>query len=586
MRRESLVCLALVTAALLVYWQVRNHEFINYDDNVYVTDNPQVQEGLTVESLGWAFTTTRGGNWHPLTWVSHLIDCQLYDLNPRGHHLTSLFLHLINTVLLFAALRWMTGTVWRSGFVAAMFALHPLHVESVAWVAERKDVLSTFFWLLTTLVYLDYVNRPGVKKYLLVVFIFSLGLMVKPMLVTLPLVLLLLDYWPLGRFQFSAVRSSPGRVSRRPQGFSGDTSGVLELVWEKVPLLALSAGASMVTYWAQKNAGALSNLNIVPFKLRIANAVVSYVAYMGKMVWPFALAVFYPHQIDTLPFWKIWAAGFLLVAVSTAVVVLAKRFPYLLVGWLWYLGTLVPVIGLVQVGEQAMADRYTYVPLIGLFIVVAWGVADIAKGYRRSRLVLALSATMLLLALMLCSWLQVQHWQNSIKLFRHALRVTTNNYLAHYNLGNALALKGNLTDAIFQYNQALRISPHDPEAHNNLGNALSLQGNFHEAIMHYREAVRLKPTFAEAHRNLGVSLDRQGQHLQAMQHYEEAIRLSPDDAQSHNNLGVTLAEQGRLDEAIAHFTEALEINPNFKDARRNLEHALKFMGKPVDKSGK
>jgi tetratricopeptide (TPR) repeat protein len=292
------------------------------------------------------------------------------------------------------------------------------------------------------------------------------------------------------------------------------------------------------------------------------------------MVWPFGLAVFYPHPGDSLPLWKSWVAGFLLVAVSAAVVWVASRYQYLLVGWLWYLGTLVPVIGFVQVGEQAMADRYTYVPLIGLFIIVAWGVADMVQKWRHGRLVLTLSATMLLLAMMVGSWLQVPHWQNSINLFRHALRVTTSNYLAHYNLGNALALKGNLAEAIAQYNQALRISPNYPEAHNNLGNALALRGSLDEAIVHYKEALRIKPVYAEAHRNLGVGLDRQGQHVKAMHHYAEAIRIRPDDAQSHNNLGVALAEQGRLNEAIAHFTEALRINPNFTDARRNLEHGL------------
>jgi len=579
MRRESLICLALITAVLLVSWQVRNHEFINYDDNVYVTDNPYVQKGVTLESLGWAFTTTRAGNWHPLTWFSHILDYELYDLNPQGHHLTNILLHIANMVLLFLALRWMTGAVWRSAFVAAMFGLHPLHVESVAWVAERKDVLSTLFWLLTILVYVGYVNRPGVKKYFLVIITFSLGLMAKPMLVTLPFVLLLLDYWPLGRFQFSPGPSSSEGEARGPEGSSSDGLPVLKLVWEKVPLLTLSTVASVITYWAQQSAGALSNLETVPFKLRIANGLVSYLAYIGKMVWPFGLAVFYPHPGDSLPLWKSWVAGFLLVAVSAAVVWVASRYQYLLVGWLWYLGTLVPVIGFVQVGEQAMADRYTYVPLIGLFIIVAWGVADMVQKWRHGRLVLTLSATILLLAMMVGSWLQVLHWQNSINLFRHALSVTTNNYLAHYNLGNALALKGNLAEAIAHYNQALRISPNYPEAHNNLGNALALRGSLDEAIVRYKEALRIKPAYAEAHHNLGVGLDRQGQHVKAMHHYAEAIRIRPDDAQSHNNLGVALAEQGRLNEAIAHFTEALRINPNFTDARRNLEHGLKLMGK-------
>ena len=586
MRREFLVCLTLIAAVLLVYWQVRNHEFINYDDNVYVTDNPQVQKGLTLENLGWAFTSTQAGNWHPLTWFSHMLDCQLYGLNPKGHHLTNLLFHTANMVLLFLALKWMTGALWRSALVAALFGLHPLHVESVAWVAERKDVLSTLFWLLAILAYANYVNRPGIKRYLLIVISFALGLMVKPMLVTFPFVLLLLDYWPLGRFNFSPVRVVDEVRAPKSKVASSDKSTMVKLIWEKVPLLLLSTVASAITFWVQNSAGALSSLDTVPFKLRMANAVVSYLAYISKMVWPFDLAVFYPHPGNGLPLWKGWAAGVFLVAVSAMIVRFTSRYQYLLVGWLWYLGTLVPVIGLVQVGEQSMADRYTYVPLIGLFIMVVWGVADMVQGWRRGLFVLKASATMLLLIIIVFSWLQASHWQNSIKLFGHALNVTSSNYLAHYSLGNALAQKGNLAEAINHYNQALRIRPYYAEAHNNLGNALALGGSLGEAIVHYRVALRIQPAYAEAHRNLGVALDRQGQHLKAIQHYAEALRISPNDAQSHNNLGVALAEQGRLKQAVTHFKEALRIKPSFSEARRNIEHGLKLMGKPAGESGK
>ena len=353
---------------------------------------------------------------------------------------------------------------------------------------------------------------------------------------------------------------------------------MVELIWEKVPLFLLSTAASVITFWAQNSAGALSSLHTVPFKFRMANAGVSYLAYIAKMIWPLDLAVFYPHPGNSLPLWKGWAAGFLLVVISALSIRIASRYPYLLVGWLWYLGTLVPVIGLVQVGEQSMADRYTYVPLIGLFIMIVWGVADMVQGWRPGLFGVKASATVLLLVITVCSWLQVSHWQNSIKLFGHTLHATTNNYLAHYSLGNALAQKGNLAEAVDHYKQALRINPQYAEAHNNLGNALALGGNLEEAIAHYRVALRIKPAYAEAHRNLGVALDRQGQHLKAIQHYAKALQIRPDDAQSHNNLGVALAEQGRLKQAIAHFEEALRINPNFSEAKRNLEQGIRLMG--------
>lgn len=579
MRSEAFICLILITAVLLVYWQVGDHEFINYDDNVYITDNAQVQEGLTSKGIIWAFTTSHTGNWHPLTWMSHMLDCELYGLNPWGHHLTNVLIHLANTILLFLGLRWMTGAIWRSGLVAALFALHPLHVESVAWVAERKDVLSTFFWMLTMLAYVHYVNRPGGKRYLLVLVTFSLGLMAKPMLVTLPFVLLLLDYWPLNRFQPQAVT---GSVADQPLGLrsSGDDkSTILKAVMEKTPLFVLSVFSSGVTVMAQQQAGAISTLEIVPFQLRIANGLVSFVAYMGKMIWPQDLAVFYPHPGSDLQIWKPVAAGLFLLTVSTVALWVAQRYRYVPVGWLWYLGTLVPVIGLVQVGEQAMADRYTYVPLIGLFIVVVWGFADLVKGWRSRRWLVSVLTAMLVSALMVGSWLQVAHWKNSTKLFKHALDVTTNNYVAHYTLGNTLALQGNVAGAIFHYNEALQINPNYAEAHNNLGNALALQGNLAGAISHYNKALQINPDHAEAHRNLAVGLDRQGKHQEAIQHYAEVLRISPHDAQSHNNLGAALAEQGRLEEAIAHFTEALRINPNFTEAQRNLELSLGLMDK-------
>ena len=346
----------------------------------------------------------------------------------------------------------------------------------------------------------------------------------------------------------------------------------------------LSGIFSVIALWAQEKAGALSGLAIVPFKRRIANALVSYVAYIGKMFWPGGLAVFYPYPKSSLPIWQIVLASFLLLIVSTLVVRLAASYKYGPVGWLWYLGTLVPVIGLVQVGEQAMADRYTYVPLIGLYLIVAWGLADLAKGNRRRRSLLIASVTLLLMVLALCSRQQVKLWQNSISLFEHTLKVTENNYVAHYTLGNALALQGNLAGAIAHYEEALRIEPNDAEVHNNLGNALALQGNLARAIGHYKESLRINSNQGETHRNLGVALDRQGKHEEALLNYEEALRINPRDARSHNNIGVTLADEGKLEEAVVHFSQAVKFDPNFTEAQRNLENALRLLGKPTSRN--
>jgi len=583
MRREALICLVLIAVTLVVYGQVKDHEFINYDDNVYVTDNQYVQKGLTGASLYWAFINIEAGNWHPLSWLSHMLDFELYGLNPRGHHLTNVLFHLANSILLFVALRWMTAAVWRSGLVAALFALHPLHVESVAWVAERKDLLSTFFWMLTILAYINYVKRSEVKKYLLVLVLFSLSLMAKPMVVTLPFVLLLLDYWPLNRLRFQP-QLAKDRSSKTST--SSEHSQLLKLISEKAPLFVLSGIASIIAFLAQQRAGALSEIETVPLTWRIANGLVSYTSYLGKMVWPKGLAVFYPHPMNTLSSWDIALASLLLVVVSVGVIKFAERYQYGLVGWFWYLGTLVPVIGLIQVGEQGMAERYTYVPLIGIFIILAWGVTDLCKGNRYKRTSASVVAIIIVAALTVCTWQQVRYWKNSVELFRHTLKVTAGNYVAHYTLGNALAMQGSLLEAMHHYREALRIKPNYAVAHHNLGNALTMKGDLGQAISHYKVALKIRPQYADAHRNLGVALDRQGKHEEAMHHYREALRINPDDAQSHNNLGVALAEQGKLGEATDHFLEALEIDPSNIEAKRNLEHGLELMGRAASATGK
>nr|MBC8360831.1 tetratricopeptide repeat protein [Candidatus Desulfatibia profunda] len=471
-RYDFLVCLFLVIAILAVYWQVRNYSFVNYDDSQYVTQNHNVQAGLTLESITWSFTAVQASNWHPLTWISHMLDCQLYGMNPGRHHLTNVLLHILNSLLLFLVFMRMTGKLWQSGFVAALFALHPLHVESVAWISERKDVLSTFFWMLSLWGYLRYVERPGVCRYLLLLFLFILGLMTKPMLVTLPFVLLLLDYWPLNRFQSGS--SGDGNHSiQRPFDFG--------LVWEKIPLFLLSAVSSVTTYIVQKSGGAVNSLAAIPFHDRIANAIVSYVSYIGKMIWPNNLAVFYPYQKSIL-LWKVAGAGLLLVVVPVVIFRMVRTKPYFAVGWLWYIGTLVPVIGLVQVGAQGMADRYTYVPLIGIFVIIAWGVPDFMPKWRYRRIGFTVTIAAILAIMMITTRLQIRYWSNSVTLFEHALEVTVDNCIVHAKLGEALAGQGKIDAAVRHYHEALRIKPDFVAALLNLGVALKEKGELNEAI--------------------------------------------------------------------------------------------------------
>jgi Flp pilus assembly protein TadD len=562
---EFIIGLCLIVAILAVFWPVKNYEFIDFDDDVYVTENPYVKAGLTLKSVIWAFTTMHASNWHPLTWLSHMLDSELYGLNPGGHHLTSLLFHIVNTLLLFLVLKRMTGALWRSGFVAALFALHPLHVESVAWVAERKDVLSTLFWILTTWAYFWYTGQPRLGRYLLVLLLFALGLLSKPMLVTLPFTLLLLDYWPLGRFQFGQLTGHHNPNSSESISPSNQRSLTFRLVLEKVPLFALSAVSSLLTFIAQQQGGAVKSLELFSFGNRIGNAVVSYVSYIGKMIWPQHLALLYPHP-GTFSIWQVTGASLLLVCVSIGAIRSAHRHPYLMTGWLWYLGTLVPVIGLVQIGMQAMADRYTYVPLIGLFIMIAWGVPNILVRLRYRRIVFAILAGLLLLTLVAITMLQIRHWHSSVTLFRHSLRVTVDNYIIHHNLGNALAVQGKNEDAIAQYVEALRIKPYFVEAHNDLGNALVRQGKYQEAIDHYTVCLKIMPDLAKVHSNLGVALARQGRYQEAIAHYEEALRIKPDYADAHYNFGNALVLQGRYQEAVARFAEALRIAPDFAEA--------------------
>ena len=563
-RPELVMCLFLVLTVLAVYWPVRNHDFINYDDDLYVTNNPQVQAGLTIDSITWAFTSTHASNWHPLTWLSHMLDCQIYGMNPGQHHLTNLLFHILNTLLLFFVLNRMTKDIWQSGFVAAVFGLHPLHVESVAWLSERKDVLSTFFWLLILWSYVRYVERSDFKWYLAVLLFFILGLMAKPMLVTLPFLLLLLDYWPLKRIEAGGSEDVRER---------GSMPLCLGLVWEKLPLFLLAAGSSAITYTVQKSAGAMSSLAVIPFHVRIGNVLVSYVNYIGKMIWPHNLAVIYPYP-KSLIYWQVAGAGLLLVSITAFVLWRVKKNPYLTVGWFWYMGTLVPVIGLVQVGLQAMADRYTYVPLIGLFIMVSWSVPDILGKRRYTEIFLAVSSALLLFALMICTGFQIGTWRNSITLFRHATDVTENNYVAYEKLGEALAAQGKIDSAVDHYSQALRIRPDFESTYISMGVALRDHGNYDAAIRHFKQALRINPNNAIARNNLGVVYARKGDDEKAIFQFLEAARIDPDYAGAYYNLGKISANQGKIYDALRYYEKTLDLDPTMTEALYNLSWIL------------
>ena len=551
---------------------------MNFDDGKYILENPHVRTGLTAEGFIWAFTSTYASNWHPLTWLSHMLDVQLFELDPGPHHLVNVVFHAINTVLLFLLLLRMTGAYWQSVFIAALFALHPLHVESVAWVAERKDVLSAFFWMVTLLLYAWYAKRPGRMRYLLTLCSFALGLMSKPMLVTLPIVLLLLDYWPLGRLQFGQAglltRQHPASAVRKPFPWS--------LVWEKAPFFALTAASSIITIYAQHKGGAMSSIKVVPITFRFINALWSYVLYLAKMLWPVDLAVLYPLP-STLTIAQGLFAGAFLGGISILVIRTAKQHPYFLVGWLWYLVTLVPVIGLVQVGSQSMADRYTYLPLIGIFIMLAWGMRIAAGNDRIRRAALSAAAIVLLVACAICTWFQLGYWKNSITLFSHAASSVSGNYIAHEALGLALAKNNRFDEAISQYSESLRIWPEYDRALIGIGNVLVRQGRMDEAAVYANRALRLKPDSSETHFLLGFVLMNQGKNDEALDHYFAGLRSDPENEGIHHIIGVILGSQGKLDESIGQFNAALRIKPDYADAHYGLGVALLRQGH-VDES--
>ena len=670
-----LLAVLLVLVTLAVYWPATRGGFIAYDDNLLVTENPQVQKGLTLEGLELAWFNPVNCLWHPLTVMSHMLDCQLFGLNPWGHHLTSVLLHGLNAGLVFALLQQMTGATWRSLLVAALFAVHPLRVESVAWVAERRGLLSGFFGLLALMAYARYAQRrmqnaecrmqnpaaPNLQHvsrftfhartfYLLSLGFFACGLMSKPTLLTWPFVMLLLDYWPLRRMQNEECSPVKWKADFTGQGMqnaeasdtdhaprntfhvsrftfhSRQSQSFFPLLVEKIPFFVLVALSSVVTFVVQMRTGALVSMEILPAGARVGNALISYCHYLGKLFWPVDLAVLYTHPILAavtltypnpahVPLGPVVLAGGLFLGLSALVCAWPRRHPYLLVGWLWYCGVLVPVIQVIQTGTHGMADRYTYLPSLGVMILAVWGVYELMRGkaaggvereerreerqerqereereergsvgHALARSTLHASRSTLILlsvaggaAIVLCVALtrqQIGYWRDSETLFRHLLEVTKNNYAGHVNLGTVYSRRGQLDEAIREYRESLRLNPYYGLTHYNLGNALLQKGEVDEAIQHYQLSILLLPMYVDSYNNLGLALRKKGRVDEAIRQFQQAARLKPDDADIHYNLGAALAQRGQMDEAIRQFQEALRLQPDYGDARRNLNAAL------------
>ena len=568
------MCVLLVALTWLVFGQTLRHEFVNYDDPDYVYQNSQITEGLSMSGIQWAFASVHARNWHPLATISHMLDCELFGLNAAGHHFTSVLLHGVTALLLLLVLHQMTGHLWRSAFVAAAFAVHPLRVESVAWIAERKDVLSGLFFMLTLLAYVRYARNRSAARYLAVTAAFILGLLSKPMLVTLPLVLLLVDYWPLRRFE-----QSPGVTTE-----SGSRAAVALLI-EKVPLFALSGVAALITYSIQQTGTGLRDA--LPLTWRINNAVVSCVAYLWDLVWPTDLAPFYPHPEGRLQLWMVALSAGLVLAVTVAAVVWRRQRPYLVTGWLWYVVMLVPVIGLVDVGAQSRADRYTYLPQIGIVLAVTWAFVEMSAKWRHRQKVLVAGAILILVA---CSWsasVQTGRWRTSESLWRHTLEATSANHVAYNNLGNVFSQRGQIDEALAHYQQAVeirsrnRLSQHDflmALYQNNVGTALQLKGRIDEAIRHYHEAIRLQPDYGDVYQNLSGALAARGDVAASIEVLRKLLELQPANARAHADLGTLLLHTGNERDAVACYEEALRIAPRTLPALNNLTWLLATSG--------
>jgi tetratricopeptide (TPR) repeat protein len=584
-RTEALICAALMVAVLLVFAQVRDFQFINLDDDRNVYENPAVRNGLTLDGLKWAFTATERDYWHPLPWISHMLDAQLFGMHPGGHHLTSVCLHILNAILVFLVLRRMTGAVWRSAMVAALFAIHPLRAESVAWVTERKDVLGGLFWWLTTWAYVEYTkNTASRKRYGLVILLFLMALMSKPTVMTLPFFLLLLDYWPLKRLW------GQSRVSlKRSWGQSGvslvDTPDCPHIILEKLPLFALSGIFVFLTFTAQRQVGATDLVGRLSLPVRVANSLVAYATYLLNAVWPYPLAAIYPYHRN-LPAWQVVAAGLLLAAVTALVMWKAVRFPYLPVGWFWYLGALLPVIGLVQMGFQSRADRFTYIPLTGFFLMIVWLAGDLMAKWKHRTVAAVAIAAIVLPALGVRAWSQVGYWHDSITLFQQNLTVTPANQWASRELGTALADAGRIDEAIAAYSQAVALDPTDHmKSRDNLGIALARKGRLEEAVERFQEAQRFWPADGDCRGHRGMALMQMGRADEALACFREAERLgvSPKLASTlQTNLGQLLIQQGKTAEALASFSEAIRLRPGAPDLHSNLAIALMQVGRTTE----
>jgi len=574
------ICLVLALSTIAVYWQVHSFDFVDYDDYEYITLNPNVKAGLTTPGVIWAFTTGYAANWFPLTWLSHMLDCTLFGVNPGRHHLTNLLLHIANTLLLFIVLKQITAALWQSAFVAAAFALHPMHVESVAWIAERKDVLSMFFWILTIAAYSRYVRQPAKTWYLLTVLAFAMGLMSKPTVVTLPFVLLLLDYWPLGRLNNPKTLQSPEEPNSRISASFFHWPVFYRLLLEKIPFFTLSFISCIITFFVQRAGKMVAEFADLPLMSRIANTFLSYVKYIGNLIWPTRLAVFYPHSaLGRMSVWPVVLAVLILIVISVCVLYFARSRKYLPVGWFWFLGTLVPMIGLIQVGGQAIADRYTYIPATGLFIIIAWGLPDLLARWRYKVVSLTVAALILTSAMMISTFHQVAHWQNSFSLFTHTLAATGNdNFVVHHMLGKELFKQKKFDDAIYHYEQTLRLRPNHFDTLNNLAAAYYRVGKIDPAVISWKNALKVNPNRPDVYYNMGVALTKQQKIDEAVESFTHALRLNPGLAEARKGLANAFFLQGRFRQAVEQYRLLIRIAPNSSDLCSRLAFALLELG--------
>jgi Tfp pilus assembly protein PilF len=536
----------LIVTSCAAFGRIATNDFINFDDNVYVTENSYVQSGISLEGIRWAFSSKYFNLWLPFTWLSLMLDYQLYGLNAGGYHVTNLILHILSTLLLFWLFGRMTGAVWKSAFVAALFALHPLHVESVAWVSERKDVLSAFFWMLTLCLYVFYTEKQDVKRYLLVLFSFILALLSKPMVVTLPIIMILLDYWPLGRFD-----------SKKENLF-------LWQLKEKLPFFVLSAVIVFVTLYNPDN----SSSKIAPLGFRLANAPVAFMTYLTKTFWPHDMAVFYPFQIQ-IPIWQAFGAFFLILIITAFVIIIAKRLPYLFVGWSWFAITIIPVIGIIQISAYSMADRYHYLPSIGISIILSWGISSLIKNEDKRGKILFPASIACLSIMSVLSWQQCGYWKNDFELFSHALQVTNNNYMAHAHVGHALFKKGKIEKAIYHYNKAIGIRPSYEDAYSLRGIAYDKIGQYQQAINDFNEVITLNPDYIKAYDNKAVIYDKLGQYQKVIENLNETIRIKPDDPVAYYNRGFAYTKLGKYQSAINDFNKAIDQKLDYANAFNN-----------------